>query len=324
MNSNNLIAPNTRIELAVSPIEAGNRLDRYLAKQFPLYSRTFFNRLIDEGRIAVNDIAVERASTLIKASEVVSIQFPPERTLEKATIQERVPSLEIVHEDKNFLVVYKPAGLLVHAPSAASTAVTLVDRLLVSYEDLKGVGYTDRPGIIHRLDKDTSGILIIPRNALAHKFFGDLFRERNIKKTYFAVVHGHPPTQGVVDLAIGRDPVTKTKMTTKFNTKSHEQFRDSTTYYRVVEYFNDAALVEVNPITGRTHQIRVHLASIGHSIIGDPVYGRKSKLIKRHALHAYRLAFTINDKPYEFTRDMPEDLTDLIAKLRKNPAPTPR
>lgn len=320
MSTHGQIAPNTRLELQVLPEEAGVRLDKYIVKHFPLYSRTFFNRLIEEGRILINDLVVERASTIVKTRDLVAVQFPPKRTLDVATVHERVPAIEIVHEDEDFLIIYKPAGLLVHPPSTASTAVTLVDWLLVHYQDIKHVGYTDRPGIIHRLDKDTSGVLVVPRTNQAHKLFGDMFKNRAIKKTYFAIVNGHPPAQGVVDLAIGRDQITKTKMTTKVNPRQISQFRDATTYYRVIEYFNNAALVEVNPVTGRTHQIRVHLAAIGHPIIGDPVYGRKSKLIKRHALHAYQLAFNINNQPCEFTREMPDDMVELISVLRTQAA----
>ena len=316
MNNQQLIAPESSFNFMVNNELSGNRIDKYITAQFPLYSRTFFNRLIEEGHIRLNGAIVTKSSTPVSNGDMVLVQFPAARAIPAMALQDTNPDVEILFTHPHFLIIYKPHGLLMHPPSMANQAPTLVDWLLVRFNDIKQVGYVDRPGIVHRLDKETSGVLIIPRTNHAHSVFGDMFRERTIEKTYHAVVQGHPARAGTIDAAIGRCPITKTKMTTRFNPNSSAKMRHATTHYRVIEYFDDAALVEVKPITGRTHQIRVHFASIGHPIIGDQVYGKKSKLIERQALHAYRLAFQFEGKPYEFTKEVPADFEKMLLALR--------
>ncbi len=317
MKTKNLVKPNSYFVLHVPQEYDGSRLDRFITAHFPLYSRSFFNRLIDDGLIQINDTIVTKSGTIVKQGENVSIRFPAPREIQIDALKEKKPAIEILYENLQFLIIHKPAGLLVHPTSMASTAATLVDWLLINYAAIEGVGYVDRPGIVHRLDKDTSGLLIVPRTNQAHALFGDLFRDRSINKTYYAIVEGHPEKSGTIALPIGRDPITKTKMTTQVYPTRSIKMRDATTHYRVIEYFDNAALVEVKPITGRTHQIRIHFASLGHPIIGDVVYGKKSKLIKRHALHAHNLSFEFQGKKYSFEKSLPDDMTDLIEKLKK-------
>ncbi len=317
MKTKSLVEPNSHFVLHVPQEYDGSRLDKFIAAHFPLYSRSFFSRLIDDGQLQINDTVVTKSGARVKEGNTVSIQFPAAREVQVDALNEKKPAIKILHESPEFFIIHKPAGLLVHPTSMASTAATLVDWLLINYPSIEDVGYVDRPGIVHRLDKDTSGLLIVPRTNQAYDLFGDLFRNRAINKTYYAIVEGHPEKSGTITLPIGRDPITKTKMTTLVHPTRSIKMRDATTHYRVIEYFDNAALVEVKPITGRTHQIRVHFASLGHPLIGDVVYGKKSKLIKRHALHAHKLSFEFQGKQYSFEKNLPDDMTALLEKLKK-------
>ena len=311
-----LIEPNTCIEFTVNGHDSDTRVDSYITKQFPYYSRSFFQKLISRKFIKLNNKIVKKQSTPVKTDDLLIVQFPPARTIEPATLTDEV-SVHIVDTHTHFIIVHKPAHLLMHPPHTNNTEVTLVDWMVHHYQELAQVGCVDRPGIVHRLDKDTSGILIIPRTNYAHTIFGEMFKNRSIEKTYHAVVQGHPSRTGTIDLAIGRDPITRTKMTT-FTTAYHKKnikIRHATTHYKVLEYFDDASLIEVKPVTGRTHQIRVHFAAIGHPLIGDTVYGKESTLIGRQALHAYGLSFTFDRTPYTFCHDTPDDFKQLLNAL---------
>lgn len=318
MDTQGLIAPDSVFEISVPEVASGRRIDKFITTQFPLYSRTFFNRLIDDGHISLNGEKVTKASTIVETEDLVLVHFPPARDIQVDALARKAPDIEIIFEHPHFMIINKPEGLLVHPTSMASTAATLVDWLLVHFKDIKDVGYVDRPGIVHRLDKGTSGLLIIPRTNHAHSVFGDLFRDRTIDKKYYAIVHGAPDASGTIDSPIGRDPAIKTRMTTFSHERSGVKMRASKTHYKVLEYFDDAALLELKPVTGRTHQLRVHLASIGHPIYGDPVYGKKSKIIDRQALHAFNLAFEFEGKPYSFQKEPPTDFQQLLAHLRTN------
>lgn len=295
------------------------RIDRYLSDQFPHYSRSFFKRLIDDQHVIVNGTPITKQSTAVKTDDSVRIVFP---TLPAPTDIQELPEhlvVDLVHTHDHFLMISKPAGLLTHKPNERSTLPTLVDWLLAKFATIAAVGYSDRPGIVHRLDKETSGLMVVSRTNYGHTVLADLFKSRMMKKTYLAVVKGHPDKQGTINLPIGRHPVSRNKMTTfpeYVNTATsqiNKAIRHAITHYKVLEYFDGCALVQAKPVTGRTHQIRVHFAAIGHALIGDPVYGHTSQQIKRHALHAAELSFTFDDKPFTFTQQLPADMQALIA-----------
>lgn len=322
-----VIAPNSTFSFHVPENNPKTRIDRFICDQFPGYSRNFFQQLIDDGLVSLNGTPICKPSIVVKQLDTITVTFPQERKIKPETINkaifEKKLDIEVIFEHEHFLILCKPTNLLVHTPSTASNAVTLTDWLLLNYPNLINIGYTDRPGIIHRLDKDTSGIIIISRTPYAHTAFSKMFKDRTIQKTYRAVVHGHPEKTGSINHPIGRNPQNRRKMMA-FSTgnnnptkkRSRPTTREAYTNYNVLEYFNDYALVEAKPITGRTHQIRVHFSSIGHPIVGDPVYGKKSKLIKRQALHAYALSFTFDNKQFSFSKDVPDDYKQLLHAIR--------
>ena len=174
------------------------------------------------------------------------------------------------------------------------------------------VGTVDRPGIVHRLDRDTSGLMIIPRTNEAHASMTDMFKDRKIQKTYLAIVMGHPPESGTIDLYVGRHPSMRNKMHHFTALTKQASSRTALTHYEVIQYYDDFSLVKVKPVTGRTHQIRVHFAAIGHPLLADPLYGRKSKLSKRHALHAHQLEFEYKSKSYCFTSQLDSKLQNIL------------
>lgn len=320
MEKEGLIAPNATFTFTRHQNEEKKRIDQYLAQQFPLYSRSFFKKLIEEGFVTINGLPVTKQGTLTNPLDIIHVRFPSERLIETETIQARNLNIQVLYEHEHFFIISKPAGLIVHPPHTKSTAVTLMDWLLVYHNDLKDVGYVDRPGIVHRLDKETSGIMVIPRTNKAHTIFSDQFKNHEMKKKYLAIVQGHPEQMGTISLSVGRHPIHKTKMHA-FQEQEAITYRgpkrSAITHYKVLEYYAQSALVEVSPVTGRTHQIRVHFAAIGHPLIGDPVYGCKSKKIKRHALHAHSLTFHFMHIPYTFHASMPEDFQTLIAQEKQ-------
>ena len=288
--------------------EPGCRLDSYVAGALPEVSRTYAQKLIAEGLITVNALAA-KASRKLVSGDVVSVTVPPPEPCELAA--EDIP-LNIVYEDADLLVVDKPAGLTVH-PAPGNPCHTLVNALLFRFPELSGEDAV-RPGIVHRLDKDTSGLIIVARNRTAHNRLAAQFKSRSVSKAYLALVRGQiSPQEGVIDAPIGRDPKKRQRMAVTGTG------RPARTEYSVVRGFGNYTLIEARPKTGRTHQIRVHLASIGHPVAGDATYGAKSPLLERQFLHAFRLGFRLpSDGRYvEFESPLPPDLLQALEQIEK-------
>lgn len=288
---------------------AKSRLDRVLTQKLSDHSRTSIQELITNKCVLVNGVPATKSSLTIKSGDTLQVMIPAVTCREALPLPTEDLGVKIMYEHEDFLIVFKPAGLVVHAPHKESTEFSLADWLVHSFKDLKTVGPADRPGIVHRLDKDTSGLLIIPRANQSHAAFSELFQNRSIEKTYLAVVKGHPPQTGHIDLPLGRHHTHRHKISVLLNG------RDSFTSYEVIAYLKESALLRVRPLTGRTHQIRVHCASLGHPLVGDAVYGSTHNLIARHALHAYQLAFTYKNRWYSFTYSMPQDMQTLLKML---------
>ncbi len=303
------ILPNSSHTLAVDSNEA-IRLDRFLPRHFAGYSRSFFQKLIDQQCVKLNGQIITKNGISLRHGDLLDIHFPAlEEKITKKALPENL-SIDIVFEHEHFLIISKPASLMVHRPTATSPAFTLVDWLSLQRSEFTAFERHDRPGIVHRLDKDTSGLMIIARNPYAQAALSNLFKQRAISKTYLAVVEGLAPSSGTIDFHINRDPLAPTKMTHRYAAG-----RDALTHYQVQRYFSNTALVEARPVTGRTHQLRVHFAGLGHSIVGDVIYGKASKLIKRQALHAWKLSFSFEGKQYSFQQEPPADFQALLKSL---------
>ena len=288
--------------------EANTRLDRYLAQQLPNLSRAQVQRLIRTGLVSVNGRPA-KPSALVTPGAWVRVCIP----VTSARVPEPEPiDLNIVYEDEDLVVINKPAGLIVH-PGAGRTRGTLVDALLARYPDLRA-GESERPGIVHRLDRDTSGLLVIARTEQALRDLQRQFKSRRVQKTYLALVHGRPPAaQGIIEAALGRDVRHRQRIAVM------PGGRPARTRYQVLAELGDYSLLSVWPETGRTHQIRVHLAWLGVPIVGDQVYGRRDPRLglKRQFLHAWRLAF---DRPGDRGRlgleaPLPDDLQQVLQQL---------
>jgi len=309
-----LIQYGEKFQLTVPDHSPQERVDTYLHLQFPHYTRSFFHRAIEDGYVHINGKQAKKSGAAVKPGDVIDIMFPEKRIISADMVAAAALPVKIISTHPHFLIIEKPAGLLAHPTTSTSKEISLSDWLLHNIKDIAHVGSVDRPGIIHRLDKLTSGLMIIPRTNYAYMHFGTIFRDRAIEKTYYAVVQGHPPKEGTINLFIGRDPIERNKMTTYRSAEvAKTKARHAITHYKVEQYFEETALVRVTLETGRTHQIRVHFAAIGHPIIGDVTYGTKSHLISRQALHAAELNFVFDNEHFSFVSELPEDIGRVLA-----------
>jgi 23S rRNA pseudouridine1911/1915/1917 synthase len=303
---------NDRVVELVFNEEQPQRLDKFLVTQLPEFSRSRLQNLIKEGRVTIDGIPAYKTGQTIDGSARVVVEIPPPQP--SKLIAEDI-SLDIVFENNDLMVVNKPAGMVVH-PSAGHQSGTLVHAALAHAPDIDGVGGIQRPGVVHRLDKDTSGLIVLAKNDATHQWLQEQFRLREVEKIYLALVDGAPPTpRGRVEAAVGRDPVDRKKMAVLPPGKG----RSSVSEYTSVQKFAGHTLLEVHPITGRTHQIRLHLAFLDCPVVGDRVYGRRhpSLPLKRQFLHAARLRIRIPGETElsEYEAPLPGDLTDTLESL---------
>lgn len=293
------IADFTMREYTVPKEFENYRIDVFLPKKLPTLSRAMAQKLLKNGKVCVNGKTTSKPSLALKHNDKVELDIPaPKRTQLTA---EEIP-LDIVYEDEDLVVINKPFGMVVH-PAHGHQTGTLVNALLHHCKDLSGIGGVERPGIVHRLDKDTSGLMVIAKNDMAHKKLSSDFKERKVTKKYLAVVQGKIKTDtGTVNEPIGRSTSDRKKMAVihittdeqkAMNNKKHRKSksRDAITHFKVIKRLKDSTLVELKLETGRTHQIRVHLAHLGHPVIGDKFYGFKKDKADRMMLHSYLLGF---------------------------------
>ncbi|HEY81698.1 MAG TPA: RluA family pseudouridine synthase [Dehalococcoidia bacterium] len=285
----------------------GIRLDKFVSEKCPELSRTHAQRLIADGHITVNGQPA-KPSLKLAMGDRVDIIIPP---APPSPLSPQALPLNIIYEDDDLLVVDKPAGLTVH-PAPGHPDHTLVNAILAHCPHLAELGSSLRPGIVHRLDKDTSGLMLVAKNRAAQADLISQFRARSIVKAYLVLVRGQlTPERGIIEAAIGRDPRHRKRMAVV------TEGREARTQYQVIRYVDDHTLLEVIPETGRTHQIRVHLAAIGYPVVGDPVYGVRSPHLSRQFLHACRLGFKLpsTGQYVEFTSELPADLARALEEI---------
>lgn len=294
------------------PGDPAQRLDKFLAGELPQYSRSRIQAWIKDSRVTVDEQVVEKTGARLDRPVEIMVRVPP--IVPSELIPEAIP-LDILYEDQNLLVVNKSAGMVVH-PSAGHQTGTLVHAVLAHAPDIEGVGGVQRPGVVHRLDKNTSGVIALAKNDHTHHSLQAQFRERTVKKTYLALVDGAPPTpSGRIEAAIDRDSGNRQRM----GVVPPGRGREAITDYFTLQQFRHHTFLKVQPLTGRTHQIRVHLTFLGCSIAGDLIYGRKKATVplSRHFLHAAVLTLTIpgETKPRTFDSELPPDLEAVLADL---------
>lgn len=293
--------------------QAGERLDRFLAGVLKDLSRSRIQELIKEGQVTVNGQAV-KPNYKIKENDSLKVIIPAAQPLE--VLPEDI-ALDILYEDQDLIVINKPQGMVVH-PAAGHYSGTLVNALLHHCRDLSGINGVLRPGIVHRLDKDTSGVLVAAKNDYAHQHLAQQIKEHSVKRIYLALLHGRIKEEaGVIEAPIGRDPRERKRMAVV-----DKNGKEAVTAYTVLERFQDYTFVKLQLKTGRTHQIRVHMAYLGFPVVGDPKYGpRKPHFgLKGQALHAQTLGFVHprTGEYMEFSAPLPEYFQEILEKLRKS------
>lgn len=291
----------------------GQRLDKFLVERLDGFSRARLQALIADGFVLVDGAPAKKAGQALDSGQRVTVRIPPPQPAH--LVGENIP-LEILFENDDLLVVNKPAGMVVH-PAAGHDTGTLVHAVLGHEPDLDGIGGEERPGVVHRLDKDTSGLIVLAKNERAHRWLAEQFKSRAVEKTYLALVDGAPPTpSGRVEAPIGRDIRDRKKMAIVPPGKG----REAVSEYRTLERFPEHTLLEFHPLTGRTHQIRLHCAFLGCPVTGDRFYGRRKPSLDlgRHFLHAQRLKITLpgEKQPRTFEAPLPDELARALAGLR--------
>jgi 23S rRNA pseudouridine1911/1915/1917 synthase len=293
--------------------KASERLDKYLVELLQEFSRSRIQALIAGGFVDVNGHAARKGGQALETGFNVTVRIPPPTPTD--LIAENIP-LDIIFENNDLVVVNKPAGMVVH-PAAGHSSGTLVNAMLGYEPDIEGIGGEERPGVVHRLDKETSGLILLAKNERAHRWLQDQFRLRKVKKTYLALVDGKPPTpSGRVETFIGRDPSHRKRMAIV----SESRGREAISEFKTVESFANHTLLEFHPLTGRTHQIRLQCAFLGCPIVGDEIYGRKKPTVEinRHFLHAYRLKIILpgENEPRLFEAPLPIELKQVLVSFR--------
>lgn len=291
------------------------RLDKYLTACLPEFSRARIQGLIDDGFVDVDGRPAKKGGVKLEGGERLRVRIPPPQP--SALIPEQIP-LDVIFENDDLLVVNKAAGMVVH-PAAGHDSGTLVNAVLGYDPDLEGIGGEERPGLVHRLDKDTSGLIVLAKNERAHRWLVEQFKERLVDKTYLALVDGKPPTPtGRIEAPIGRDPRDRKKMAVV----NLDKGREAVSEYKTLESFPRHTLLEFYPHTGRTHQIRLHCAFLGCPITADTFYGHRKPSVdlNRHFLHAWRLKITLpgEEKPRLFEAPIPGELMVVLEWLRNN------
>lgn len=288
--------------------KANHRLDSYISRSYKYFSRSYMQKLIGDGFVTVNG-ETAKASYKTKPGDIITISVPPSEP-PASLLPESIP-LNIVYEDGDLLVIDKPAGITVH-PAPGNPDHTLVNAILAHCPDILGLDTSLRPGIVHRLDKNTSGLMVVAKSRDAQLNLSSQLKNRQMLKKYLLLVRGCPsPEDGAIETPIGRHPKNRKKMAVVAGG------REAHTSYRVTRRFKGFSLVEATIRTGRTHQIRVHFSSVGHPVIGDNVYGVKVPYLERQFLHAYMLGFKLpfSDEWVEFTSELPADLKQALEHL---------